>query len=292
MYNAILIPTDGSPAVQSAVARGIDLARTADAAVHSLCVIDTRPEPTDIGTQERASFRTSFEKRARESTAAITEKAVNQGLEAHSEVLEGIPHRNILQYAEEHDIDLVVMGIRGRAGPDPSRLGSTTERVIMLADRPVMAVPDSTDDERLASGYGMYNEVVIPTDGSDAAERASDHGLAISERYGADVHVLYVVDTTTFGLEDAPRSIVGLLKEGGTTAIDEIAAEGRERNLPVTTSLLRGVPEDEISDYATGVEADLIVMGTRGRTGGPEQLLGSTTARMIRRTDIPILTVS
>ncbi|MEF8814948.1 MAG: universal stress protein [Halovenus sp.] len=57
----------------------------------------------------------------------------------------------------------------------------------------------------------MDDYVVTPADGSDAADRAADHALGIAERYGADVHVIYVVDTTADGFEDAPRSVVGLL---------------------------------------------------------------------------------
>jgi nucleotide-binding universal stress UspA family protein len=162
--------------------------------------------------------------------------------------------------------------------------------VIALAGVPVLAVPP--DDWAVPdSQYGAYDHVLIPTDGSDAAERAAGHGLAVAERYGADVHAVYVVDTTTYGLEDAPRSVVGLLKEGGENAVEAVAAEARDRNLPVTTDVLRGVPEEELLSYADGVGADLVVMGTRGRAAGDDRLLGSTTARVLRRSTVPVLAV-
>lgn len=65
----------------------------------------------------------------------------------------------------------------------------------------------------------------------------------------------------------------------------------RERNLPVSTSILRGVPEDAILQYASGSQADLITMGTRGEGGVNKHFLGSTAARVVRRSGVPTLTM-
>jgi len=289
MYGTILVPIDGSSGADSAVARAFDLARTGDATVHVLHVVDTGLEPDRLDAAARRELRRHTEKRGREATVEIHQRATERGLEAVRAVREGIPHRVIRAYADEHDVDLIVMGTHGRTGADRARLGSTTERVIALADVPVLAVR-LADEAVPDSGYGMYDHVVIPTDGSDAAGRAVDHGLGIAERYGADVHAIYVVDTTTYGLADAPRSVVGPLEEGGRNAVEAVATAARERSLPVTTAVLRGVPPDEILEYAEGVDADLLAMGTRGRTAADDRLLGSTTARVLRRSAAPVLT--
>lgn len=292
MYENILVPTDGSRGAEGAIARAFDLARTGDGTVHVLYVVDTGSEPSGLATPEREELRQHSEKRGRQATARIQERATELGLDTVRVVREGVPHRGILDYVADNDIDLVVMGTHGLAGTERSRLGSTTERVITLADVPVMAVRLAEDTDVPESGYGMYDHVVVPTDGSEAAERAATQVLEIAERYGATVHVIYVVDTTTYGFEDAPRSIVGLLKEGGQKAVDEIATDARDRNLPVTTDILRGVPHEAILEYAEGVDADVIAMGTRGRTGDMDRLLGSTTARIVRRSDVPVLAIS
>lgn len=182
------------------------------------------------------------------------------------------------------------MGMYSRTGSKRMGLGSTTERVISLADSPVLAVP-LTDETGVDIDAVNYNRVVIATDGSDDAERAAERGLGIAELYDADVCITYVIDTTTDDLQDAPRSIIGLLKEGGQDAVDAIAANGRDRGLSVETDVLRGVPDAEIVEYADRIGGDLLVMGTRGRGGGTDDFLGSTTARVLRRTSHPILTV-
>jgi len=291
MFDDILLPTDGSRGAESAIARAFDLARTGDATIHVLHVVEAGTEPPGLGSAEREELRRRSEQRGREAAVRIQERATERGLEAVQIVREGIPYRAILESIRENDIDLVVMGTHGRTGAERTRLGSTTERVVTFAEVPVLTVRLATDAEVPESGYGMYDHVVIPTDGSETAERAADHGLEIAERYGADVHVIYVVDTTTYGFEDSPRSIIGLLSEGGRKAIEEIAAEARDRHLPVTTEVLRGVPHEEILEYAEGVDADVIAMGTRGRAADTNRFLGSTTARVVRRSAVPVLTI-
>lgn len=291
MYDEILIPTDGSEGATAALARALDLARVTEARVHVLSVVDTANEPRGASETELTELRDRAAARSREAVEDIRDRAVAADLAVESEVREGSPYRAILNYVSARDVDLVVMGTHGAADSERTRLGSTTQRVITLSDVPVLSVRLSPA-AAMESGYGMYDHVVIPTDGSDVAERAADRALEIAERYGADVHVVYVVDSTTYDLSDAPRSIVGLLKEGGQQAIDAIAAEARDRNLPVTSDLLRGRPEAEIQAYATGVDADLIALGTRGRAAASDQLLGSTTARLVRQSEIPLLSVS
>lgn len=290
MYDTILIPTDGSRGTEIAVARALDLARTSDATIDVLHVTEGGQELDHLDAAERADARDRAERRGREATVRIREQAADLGLESVRAVHEGTPYRTILDYVGENDIDLVVMGTHGKTGATHTGLGSTTERVVALSDVPVLSVPLADETAVPESGYTMYDHVVVPTDGSDAAERAARHGLDIAERYGADVHVVYVVDSAVYDLEDAPRSIVGLLKQGGQKAVDEIAAATRDRNLPVTTDVLRGAPHEEILDYADGTDADVIAMGTRGRTLGTGRLLGSTTSRVVRRADTPVLT--
>jgi nucleotide-binding universal stress UspA family protein len=291
MYDEILIPTDGSAGGASGVARALDLARTAGARVHVVSVVDTAAEPPAAPETDRAQFRDRMAARCQAAVDEIRSQAVDADIQVESGVLEGVPYRAIIDYIEQQEVDLVVMGTTGTSDGSRAKIGSTTQRVITLAGVPVLSVRRGRD-EPAAFGVGTYDDVVIATDGSDESERAATHALAIAERYGADVHVIYVVDSTIFDLGDAPGSVVGLLKEGGRQAIDDIAATARERTLPVTTSILRGRPAGAIESYAGGVDADLIALGTRGRAALSDELLGSTTERLVRSSARPILTVS
>lgn len=287
MYDTILLPVDGSPGAEEAVARAVAVARATDATVHSLYVL----ESTDLDaleTDERETVREAAERAGRRALETVAERAGE--VDVVREVREGVPHQVIADVAATIDADLVVMGTRGLTANGEVRMGSTTERVITYADVPVIAVPlaglEWTDVEPFGPG-----RIVIPTDGSDVADRAAAHALELATYARASVDVIYVVDETVPALEDAPRSIVGLLREGGQNAVESIQLEARDRGLDVTTEVLRGVPEREILAYADGVDADLIAMGTRGRAAGDDRIIGSTTARVLRRSNRPVLTL-
>ncbi|WP_306061245.1 universal stress protein [Natronococcus wangiae] len=108
LYSTILVPIDGSGGAEGVVSRAFDFARTFGAAVHVLYVIDTGAEPTGLGDQQRDEFRRPSEKRGRWVTARVHERATELDLEATRAVHEGVPYRTILEYADEHGVDLSV----------------------------------------------------------------------------------------------------------------------------------------------------------------------------------------
>lgn len=284
MYNRLLVPVDGSTGATRAVEYGLSIARATGAAVDLLYVVDARIDDVP-GTIEGETLLERSEKAGRRATAEIVEREPD--LEIDRTVRHGRPYEEILAHAEERNVDLCVIGTRG-AGE--RRLGSTAERVVTLGDFPTITVP-GRDALELAA-VETIEDVVVATDGSSPAERAADHALGFAERFGATLHAVYVIDTTVYDLEDSPRSIIGLLREGGETVVEEITAEAEDVNVPVTGDVLRGRPAEEIREYANGVEADLVAVGTRGRSGLPEQLLGSTTRRIIREAASPVLSVN
>jgi len=287
MYGDILFPTDGRPGTEQAMNRAFDLAGRFDATVHALYVLDRELVAEVFQGEQRATLDERLDDLGGSLTLAVENRAADLGIDVVRQIRDGRPYRGILEYADEHGVDLVVMGTRGADRPEMPYLGSTTQRVLARADVPVLTA--SLDESGGTVSDGDYDRIVIPTDGSDAAERAAGHALALAEQYEADVRAVYVVDTTTYDFEDTPRSVVGLLREGGENALEAIAEKARDRNVQVSATTLRGVPEDEILAYADGVGADLIAMGTRGRSGGGEPLLGSTTARVVRRSTVPVL---
>lgn len=282
MYDRILVPVDGSAATDRALAHALALASDSDAAVRTLSIVE--PLPADLPEADRL-----------DTTAVDGDRLASRAADAGTERLsfdhvtrEGAPYREILAHAGEFDADLIVMGIRGVGSPDRRRLGSTAARVMALADRPVLAVPPP--DTKATEAKITYERAVVPTDGSDAAERAAECALSFAEFVGAAVHVVHVLDTTRYDLEEAPEDVAGLLWEGGHDVVESAALEARRRDLDVTTEVLRGIPDVEILEYADRVDADLIAMGVRGETLGTAGVLGSTTGRVAGRSRWPVLT--
>lgn len=140
----------------------------------------------------------------------------------------------------------------------------------------------------------MYRNVLVTTDGSDHAERGVEHALDLAERYDATVHVVYVVDERRHGSTPAMSSYEAALErveEEGEEVAEDVVEEANERDLPVTMSILRGVPHEEILGYVDAHDVDLVVMGRRGAGGVGRPHLGSVTDRVIREASIPVMPV-
>jgi nucleotide-binding universal stress UspA family protein len=145
MYERILVPTDGSAGASAALEEAIGLAEQFGATVHSLYVVDiTAIQPgTGAGSVDVVE---SFERMGEETTERAVERAREAGVDATGSVVSGKPHRAIIDYAEENDVDLVVMGTHGRTGIERYLLGSVTEKTVRAADVPVLTVRAAEDD--------------------------------------------------------------------------------------------------------------------------------------------------
>jgi nucleotide-binding universal stress UspA family protein len=144
MYESILVPTDGSDGAWAALDEAVELAARFDATVHSLSVVDTTAAYADTGGAE---LMNALEQAGTRTTAEAQERAEAADVEVVTTVEPGTPHRTILAYADDHDVDLVVMGTRGRTGLERYLLGSVTEKVVRTADIPVLTVRAPPEDE-------------------------------------------------------------------------------------------------------------------------------------------------
>jgi nucleotide-binding universal stress UspA family protein len=140
----------------------------------------------------------------------------------------------------------------------------------------------------------MYETVLLPTDGSDGATAALDHAVGAAEAYGAALHVVSVVDRRVVlaADPDEKESVRADLTDEATEAVERLAGRAREVGIETTTAIPEGVPHREICAYADRTGADLLVIGTHGRTGRERRLnLGSTTERVVTDADRPLLVV-
>lgn len=287
MYRDVLIPTDGSDRTRRAVELGLDVANQFQARVHALYVVETSPIPEDAEEAKMAA-REAGEEAGRRATNDVVDRAEELGVEAVREIRTGRPHEEIVQYTETSDVDLVVMGTRGDTGA--TRLGSTADRVVRTADVPVVTARMGDPEVDPRRRNQAVDDVVVATDGSDPAETAAQRGIEIAERYGADVHAVYVVDTGAFAGEDVPRSVLGPLRDAGQRGTEEIAETAEAHEVPASTRVLEGSPHEELREYAEGVDADLLTVGRRGTAAPRPPLLGGTTERIVRQATLPVLT--
>ncbi|EMA07143.1 universal stress protein [Haloferax denitrificans] len=137
----------------------------------------------------------------------------------------------------------------------------------------------------------MYDEILLPVDGSPAAEQALPHVFDLAVRCDATVHVLFVVNTTRDNAGIVGGTVLETLEREGNRVVDDLVERGERRGIETVGAVRRGAPHDVILDYATEHGVGVIAMATHGRTGVERVLLGSVTERVVRTASVPVLTV-
>lgn len=137
----------------------------------------------------------------------------------------------------------------------------------------------------------MYDQILFPTDGSDGATIAFDHVLDIAAENDATVHILNVADTTQDSVLQIQGDVIDVLEQEGEQIVRDAADRAQQRGVASVTEVFQGEPYSTIIDYAESRDIVLVTMPTHGRRGLERFLLGSTTERVVRRTDVPVLTI-
>lgn len=136
----------------------------------------------------------------------------------------------------------------------------------------------------------MIERILLPTDGSEAAENAVDRAYELAEKFDAKLHALYVIEMealpTFANLDSEP------VREAHRRRAEDLLAE-IEENAPdgvdVTTVIEEGHAEKYIVEYAEENDIDVITMGTHGREGLGRVLIGSVTERVVREAPCSVM---
>lgn len=138
-YDKIMIATDGSKQVEKAIEAAVQLAKITGARLYTVYVIASAGyTPRNFGWQE--SLREILEAEAKKAVTFVEEAGKVSGVKVEPVILEGHPADRIIKFAEQEDMDLIVMGTLGRTGLDRFLLGSIAENVVRHSKTPVMVV--------------------------------------------------------------------------------------------------------------------------------------------------------
>jgi nucleotide-binding universal stress UspA family protein len=292
MYDHIVIPVDGSDGATAAARHGFALATEFGATVSILHVVERRTLRLVSTDAERTRLRS----RGTTIVDEIAALAPDDIGSVTTHVVDGTPAERISEHAADRDADLIVLGRQGVTRLGKRLLGGVTERLLGRSDTPVLVVPRGD-----AQAPPDYSQVLLPTDGSDAADAAVPHGAAIAGAFGSAVHVLNVVDLQAaggvFNAGGLEPEFVDRLKRRGHDAVDAVAAElgATAPEIEVRTAVERATPRGGVAarvrDYVDTAGIDLVVMGASGRSNLNRQLLGSVASAVLRTVDTPVLIV-
>lgn len=139
----------------------------------------------------------------------------------------------------------------------------------------------------------MYSHILIPTDGSELAERGVAHGMALAKSLGATVSVIFVVEPfseVSSRFLEAVVAYVEFRKQQATSVLDRVANEAKTAGISCQTIQVEsGQPHQAIIAAAEDKGCDLIVMSSHGRSGLSMLLIGSVTNKVLTQAKIPVL---
>ncbi|NNF59171.1 MAG: universal stress protein [Rhodothermaceae bacterium] len=269
----ILFPTDYSACAEHAFDHAAFLGAQFDAELHVLHVeapVDaiedepTEPRPHSLSDEDAAFVRLIEVEKRGDSVREV-----------------------ILRYARAQDVDLIVMGTHGRRGVQHFLLGSVAERIVREAPCAVLTVgPTETTPATI-------QRILAPVDFSGRSYEAVKHARALADLYDAKVDLLHVVEATfapdVYGLGLAWSDVIPDVIERTDEAMAEIARDLLGERAGITRVEV-GADAAIIIEVARQ-KADLIVMGTHGRTGLERFALGSVTERVVQHAACPVFTV-
>jgi nucleotide-binding universal stress UspA family protein len=287
----IVVGIDGSATSQEALRWAIGLSGVLGAevvAVHALGLLDRWHDPE---TSAR-SWRKTLCGLVEHTWCAPLLRAPG----AHRvEVRDGHPVDVLLAAAARERASLLVVGSRGVGANPALALGSTSLRVLQEACLPVLVVPDGRDRTSGDGNELRLRHLLVGVDGSGSSLAALDVAADVAEMLGGSLSVLYAFECVP-PFPVAPHGDRGGegregLREQALELLERAARDIRQRGVGVQVVLRSGVPAQTLLELADDVDADLVVVGTRGRGGSADLLLGSVARTVADGARCPTLVV-
>ena len=270
-FDHLLVATDGSDFSAGALRVATRFAQRNKAELTTMSMVNIALENEAIAAGGTRTTEVEARRALAEAQAAVRA----EGYETRLELCEGLtPHKEIVRMADDQHADLIVMGRRGRRGLALLMVGDSTRRVISYADCSVLVVPRATDIWR--------KRILLATDGSRHGQGAAQAGAQVAKTFGLPITVLSVLRPR---FDEVRRAEARL-------EVDRIEGALALQGIEVDSVLVEDEhPAAAIVELARQRGADLIVMGSHGRTGLSRLLLGSVAEGVIGHTACPVLVV-
>jgi nucleotide-binding universal stress UspA family protein len=286
MTSHILICTDGSEYSEGAIREGISLAKKNKARITALSVIDFNAEFDALAPD----LLEKMEEQAAGFVRAIKGLAEKEGVTCSAMVTRSEnPFLAIAEEASKIKADMIVMGRRGKTGLKRLLIGSVAKRTIGHAPCNVLVIP--------RNAVLSCRNILVATDGSKYSEAAAKEAVNMAKSCGANL----VVVTAVHAESSAPLDIVSSQMQKDLIAGKEMTAAensirfvkelAEKEQVKTEAYIYAGSPADVIIHTAGEKKADLIVVGSHGRTGLDRILLGSVAERIIGTADCATLVV-
>ncbi len=295
MFKHLLIPLDGSSLAEAALPAAASLAKTLNAPVTLLHIIEKdAPEEVhhDRHLNDPAQAEAYLEEVARQYFPAGTKVECH----VHTAAVKDVPQSIVDHSAEEFQPDLIILTSHGNSGMRELFYGSIAQQVAAGSGTPVLLIKPDGKLEPFT-----LRHILVPLDNESIHDAVIPQVEDLALAYRAELNLICVIPTpgTLSGEQAAAGSLMPATTRAYLNLTEENAEEHlrdhlqafKQENIPATANIARGDPAPVIAKTAESIPADLIVFGTHGRVGLDAFWNRSVAAAVARRTDIPILLI-
>ena len=274
----ILVPTDFSEQAEYAFEVAVSIARRTGAAIKLLHVVDM-PRSASFSATGDVTYHDNMEQlyivrlleTTKQSMANLLNKVNHSGVEVVQEVDVASVVGKIKHVVEDDKVDLIVMGSKGSSGLDEFLIGSNTEKVVRIANCPVLTIKERQADFDV-------KEIVLASDFKREINKAIEAFKFFQKLFSARLHMVYINTPGAFESTSNLRSKLAYTAE-------KYGLQNYTINVYNDT-----IEEDGILHFAEDINADMIMMATHGRTGLSHLLSGSIAEDLVNHTSRPVLT--
>lgn len=286
----ILVGVDHSPASLAAFHEGQRLAEASGADLHVVNVLDQRILD-DLEWDypfENADIVAGYERRLKHLAGEETAGASH-------ELLVGHPFIELLHAARDSQADLLILGSRGFSGIESGRVGAVASKCVRKAPLPVMLVRQSHRKP--------FRRIVACIDFSDTSKLAAAHALQVARQEGAVLELVHVSHAGNLimmglgGLEPAAPvfaldDVITSLQHDLEKFSQALLPQGKEQDVEIICTILEGpAVTATLCEHLVESEADLAVLGTRGRTFVKGLIMGTTAEGIIHDAPCSVLAI-
>lgn len=292
-FQSILVPLDFSAHSNRAVEVAIALAR-GGGRLHLLHAFELPLTIPPYSAEAPKPVLSEIRAAAERELGLAAKRVAEAGIPCDTRLVHGWATDVLADAVRDVPADLIVMGTHGKGGLQHFMLGSLAERTVRTAPCPVATVSTRVAEQGDAKPFRL-RRIVVALDFSTCADAALEVAIALAREHGAELVLVhaYELPTTVAMLYDlpVPDLFSDQVREQANALLARSLRSVEAAGIGGTVQLETGRAVEAIRSAAERVEADLIVMGTRGASGFERALLGSVAERTIRTAPCPVLTV-
>ena len=287
----ILVPLDLSRGSMEALSYAIPLAKQFRAVVHLVHVSESDAASNVSGVRHLMRETGNSIEFLREGLSETHKKHLSAFWPENCHVCTGQPFQEICDLAREINAGLIVIGTRGQTGLQRILLGSTAERVVRFASRPVLVVRRCKEPKEF-----ILRNILAPIDFSQCSMSGAMYAAFFAKTFDARLLLLHVFSGVMPGMtgktsKSSKKNDDAIDLENARMDMEAFTQLDFLRKVKRATEVRAGYAVDEICREAAKSKTDLVVIATHGRTGFNRMFLGSVAEHVLRYAECPVMVV-